>query len=87
MSDLSLLNCYSFQCSNSHKTEVIIPALQRCHENLLNQVPNSYQDKKENDNAIKEAVYQDQSLHKISQCCDTCFDSVWLHICIILKTL
>lgn len=36
--------------------------------NLLNHVPNifvvSYQDKKENDNAIKEAVYHDQSLHK-----------------------
>lgn len=67
MSDLSLFNPF-FQCSNSHKIGAIIPALHRCHENLLNQVPNifviSYQDKKENDSAIKEAVYQDQSLHK-----------------------
>lgn len=50
VSDLSLINRYFFQCSNSHKTEVIIPAFQRCHDNLLNQVPNifviSYQDKR-----------------------------------------
>lgn len=33
VSDSSLLNRYFFQSSNSHKIEVIIPALQRCHEN------------------------------------------------------
>lgn len=53
----------------------------------INQEPNifiiSYQGKKEYDNVIKEAVYQ--GLHKISKCCNTRFDSVWLHICVMLK--
>ena len=68
MWDLSLLNSYFFQCSNSHKIEVITPALQSCHENLFDQVPNvfviSYQDKNENDSAIKLAVHRNYSLHK-----------------------
>lgn len=53
---------------NSHKIEIIIPALQSCHGNLFDQAPNafviSYHNENINDNAIKLAVYLVCILHK-----------------------
>lgn len=70
-----------FQCSNSHKIEVIIPALQRYNENLLYQISNifviSYQDEKENDN-----VNKGRSLPR-SKFTQTKFSSAAIHVLIV----